>query len=271
MGGGGPAADSAKNIYVVTGNGTFDTSTTVPPVAPNNNFGESFLRLATAGGLSVGDFFTPSNQDELNVNDWDLGSGAPVVLPDSMGSAAHPHLLVSGDKQGFLYLVDRDNMGRYSSTGDANVQTVHVLASAPCVFCGFFDTPAVLADRIYVAANNDTLRAFRIANATMTAAGSASDLTLGTSGATPVVSSSAGASGIVWIVDASANGTNGAALGPAVLRAYDAANLGAALYRSDANPADQAGDAVKFVPPVVANGKVYVAGRSSFTVYGLAP
>jgi hypothetical protein len=208
----------------------------------------------------------------LNANDWDLGSGAPVVLPDSMGSAAHPHLLVAGDKQGYLYLVDRDNMGRYSgSAADANVQTVHVLASAPCVYCGFFDTPAVLADRIYVAANNDTLRAFRIADATMTAAGRASDLTLGVPGATPVVSSSAGASAIVWIVDASTNGTNGAAIGPAVLRAYDAANLATALYRSDATAADRAGNAVKFVPPVVANGKVYVAGRSSLTVYGLTP
>ncbi|MBI3530862.1 MAG: pyrrolo-quinoline quinone [Betaproteobacteria bacterium] len=272
MAGGGPAADASGNVYVMTGNGTFDTSATVPPVAPNDDFGESFLRLATAGGLLVADFFTPGNQSTLNINDWDLGSGAPVVLPDTMGSTAHPHLLVGGDKQGYLYLVDRDNMGRYAGSGaDANVQTVQVLASTPCVLCGFFDTPAVLGDRIYVAAITDTLRAYQITNATMTAAGSATDLTLEVPGAVPVVSSQAGTNGVVWVVDASMNGTNGAALGPAVLRAYDASSLGTAVYRSDAKLADQAGDAVKFVPPVVANGKVYVAGRSSVTVYGFAP
>lgn len=274
MSGGGPAADTSGNLYVMTGNGTFDAGATVPPVAPNDNFGESFMRLATSGGLRVADFFTPANQSTLNDHDWDLGSGAPVVLPDVMGSTDHPHLLVGGDKQGYLYLVDRDKMGRYAgllSGGDANVQTVQVLSSPPCGLCGFFDTPAILGNRIYVAAVRDTLRAYQITNATMTAAGSATDLTLDRPGAVPVVSSQAGTNGIVWVIDASMNGTNGATLGPAVLRAYDASTLGTAVYRSDAKPVDEADAGVKFVPPVVANGKVYVAGHSSFTVYGLTP
>ena len=102
------AADDVGNIYVITGNGTFDTA------APRTNYGNTFVKLSTAGGkLSVADFFTPFNQEDLNPLDLDLGSGGPLVLPDSVGSKAHPRLLVGGDKSGQLYLVDRDRMGGY--------------------------------------------------------------------------------------------------------------------------------------------------------------
>src|SRR6266571_1475302 len=60
MSGTGPAADAAGNIYVITGNGTFDTA------APRTNYGDSFIKLNPASGLSVADFFTPANQSDLN-------------------------------------------------------------------------------------------------------------------------------------------------------------------------------------------------------------
>ena len=48
----GPAVDSNGNLYVITGNGTFDTT---PPRA---DWGDSFLRLAPGGGsLSVAELF----------------------------------------------------------------------------------------------------------------------------------------------------------------------------------------------------------------------
>ena len=78
---------------------------------------------------------------------------------------------------------------------------------------------------------------------------------------------------IVWALDNNANGTdnNNAPLGPAILRAYDATNLGNTLYSSANRSADAGGNAVKFTVPVVANGHVYIGGAGVVTVYGLAP
>src|SRR6266853_1279183 len=132
MSGTGPAADADGNIYVITGNGTFDTA------APRTNYGDSFIKLSTTGGLSVADFFTPANQSFLDSNDFDVGSGGAIVV-DSAG--AHPHLLIGGDKQGVLYVIDRDNMTGFNAGGDQILQEVTVIGGS-CITCGIFSTPA---------------------------------------------------------------------------------------------------------------------------------
>ena len=98
--GSGLMSDGPGRLFVATGNGP----------APD---GDSVLRLDQQldGTVAVGDRFTPFNQDDLNAQDLDLGSGGPVALPDSMGVAGHPHLSVVGGKQGITYLLDRDNLG----------------------------------------------------------------------------------------------------------------------------------------------------------------
>ena len=103
MSGNGPAADSQGDIFFITGNGSFN--------AANGNYGDSFVKLTASGGLAFADYFSPFNQFALDTSDEDLGSGGVMLLPDSLGSTAHPHLMVGSGKQGTIYLVDRDNLG----------------------------------------------------------------------------------------------------------------------------------------------------------------
>ena len=265
MSGTGPAADADGNIYLITGNGTFDTA------APRTNYGDSFIRLSPASGLSVADFFTPANQSNLNDGDLDLGSGGAIVLPDSAGSPAHPHLLIGGDKQGVLYVIDRDNMTGFNPDGDQILQTVPITAGPACTICRIFSTPAFWEGKLYVVAVRDVLKQYTVANGVLSAlpALQAGD-TFGFPGATPAISSNGAANGIVWALDTSNNGTHGSVSGPAILFAYDATNLNK-LYSSPASGAEAAGNAVKFTVPTVANGKVYVGTQTELSVFGLLP
>src|SRR3989441_2151350 len=265
MSGTGPAADADGNIYVITGNGTFDTA------APRTNYGDSFIRLSPAGGLSVADFFTPANQSDLNEGDLDLGSGGAIVLPDSAGSEAHPHLLIGGDKQGVLYVIDRDNMTGFNADGDQILQTVPITAGPACITCRIFSTPAFWEGKLYVVASRDVLKQYTLANGVLSSlpALQAGDV-FGFPGATPAISSNGATNGIVWALDTSNNGTpNGSGISsPAILFAYDATNL-SKLYSSPASGAGAAGDALKFTVPTVANGKAYVGTQTELSVFGL--
>ena len=264
MTGTGPAADADGNIYVITGNGTFDTMGT------RTNYGDSFIKLRTAGGgLSVGDFFTPANQSFLDSNDFDVGSGGAIVV-DSAG--AHPHLVIGGDKQGVLYVIDRDNMTGFNPDGDQILQTVPITAGPACIICGLFSTPAFWEGKLYVVAIGDVLKQYTLANGVLSSlpARQASDM-FGIPGASPVVSSNGATNGIVWALDTTNNGTNSSATSaPAILFAYDATNLNK-LYSSPTSGAGAAGNAVKFTVPTVANGKVYVGTQDELSVFGLLP
>lgn len=271
MSGSGPAVDAAGNLFLASGNGTFDDTTqSVPPLAPNDDLADSVIRLSTVGGLSVSGFFTPAIQSFFSAQDLDLGSGGVIVLPDSAGSASHPHLLMVGDKASTLYLLDRDNLGGYVALGpDRVIQSLN-LAGSVVASPGIISTPAWWQGNVYVSAATGTLQMYRLTNAQLSVAPvSQSAEVQGRMGATPMVSSLGGSNGIVWVLDNEASGTvNGSATGAAILRAYDATNVASLLFGSNAASADQCGDAVKFTVPTVANGKVYVGGQGQLTVYG---
>jgi hypothetical protein len=248
MSGGAPAADSSSNLYVITGNGDFDGIT---------QFGDSFLKLSTGSSMGVLSFFAPSDQASLSSADRDLGSGGTAILIDQP-SGPVPHLLVGGGKEGKLYLLNRDNLGGNTGTDSGAVQT---FVSGNAIFA----TPAFWQNTLYLGMAFDHVKAFSF-NTTSgtfnTAPASQSASSFGFPGSTPSISSQGSSNGIVWAIEKA---------GAAILHAYDATNLGSELWNSASNGGDQAGQAVKFTVPTVANGKVYVGTATEISVYGLSP
>ncbi len=248
--GAAPAADAAGSIYFLSGNGSFDANAGLP------DFGDTMLKLSTANGLGVADYFTPSDQARLAANDLDLGSGGTLVLPDGAGGAAHPNLVIGAGKEGTIYLVDRNNMGHFSPTSDNIVQEL------PGAIGSSFGMPAYFNGTIYYGGVNDNLKAFTLVNGLLTTSPtSRSPTTFSYPGTTPSISANGTTNGIVWAAE---NGST------AVLRAYDASNLAHELYNSNqAGTRDQFGTGNKFITPTVANGKVYVGTTSGVGVFGL--
>jgi hypothetical protein len=287
-GGGAPAVDGGGDIYITTGNGVFDEA----PPPPDYDYGDSILRLhpslgSTPNGinLSVKGWFTPYDQLMLAHVDGDLGSGAAVLLPNQTSGAGPRHLLAQVGKEGVVYLIDRDNMGQFNPLNNNQIMQSF---SGPSF--GLWGTPALWHNHLYTGGQGDSLKQFSFDPATElfnTAVASQSAQVFGYPGTVPSTSSQGASHGIVWAIDASLYGyatpnagvscsvvpVPAACSGPAVLHAYDATNLAVEYWNSTlaAGNRDQAGNAVKFVPPTVVNGKVYVGTRTELDVYGLFP
>ena len=263
MSGGAPAADSSNDLYFLTGNGSFDAN------SGGSNYGDSTIRLTASGGLHVKDYFTPGNQGSLNSGDADHGAGGAAVLVDP-SSGPVPHLLIGGGKSGTLFMVNRDNMGKYSG-GPANPNNV---VQSLSVGSGIFATPAFWNNFLYIAGIGGHLNqyAFNTTSGQFALSHSSSH-SFAFPGSTPSISSLGTSNGVVWALDNSQYCTEQSpGCGPAVLHAFDATNVSAAeLWNSASSGNDPAGDAVKFTVPTVANGKVYVGTRTELTVYGLMP
>ena len=240
--GAAPAADANGNIYLVSGNGTFDAD------RGGSDLGESIIKLTPANGLLVADYFTPFNADLLSEKELDLGSSGALLLPDSIATAAHPHLLVSGSKEGRIYLVDRDNMGHFQPASDSQIVQSLVSAVGP-----IFGIPAYFNNAVYFSGARDVLKAFSITNGLMsTKPVSQSGAAFPFPGTVPSISANGAANGIVWTIDSTAQ-----------LHAFDARNLANELYHGST------GSYVKFSTPSIANGKVYVGTANSLVVFGL--
>ena len=286
-GGAAPAIDAGGDLYVSTGNGVFDE---LPP-PPNDDYGDSILRLhyvtgSTLNGvnLSIAGYFTPYNQRSLARSDSDLGSGGVVLFPNQTGSGPK-YLLAEVGKEGVVYLIDRNNLGQYNSSN--NNQIVQSFNGPPN---GLLGIPVLWHNNLYVGGEDDAIRQFTFNPTTEvfnTTVASQTPSSFGYPGTVPSLSSQPAGHGIVWAIDSSlygyANpnvGVNCSVLplpaacsGPAILHAYNATNLAQEYWNSAqaANNRDRAGNAVKFVPPTIANGRVYVGTRTEVDVYGLLP
>jgi outer membrane protein assembly factor BamB len=260
MSGGGPAADAAGNLYLLTANGVFETTLDASGFPNQGDFGNSFLKLSTAGGtLAVNDYFTMFNEPDESNRDDDLGSGGVMLLPDLQDSGgAVRHLAVGAGKDGNLYVVNRDSMGRFNSSAN---QIWQQLTGA--VTPGIWSTPAYFNGALYFGPNGGALLRFAVNAARIsTSPTSSSSVRFTYPGTSPAISANGTSNGILWAHENTS---------PAVLHAYDAGNLANELYNSAqaANGRDQFGAGNKFITPVIADGKVFIGTQSGVAVFGL--
>jgi hypothetical protein len=259
----GPAADEAGNIYVSTGNGTFDGF---------SNFGESFLKWTNSNGaLCISSWFTPYNWATLNAGDQDLGTGGVLLIPGTS-------LMLSGGKAGVMYLVNRDNMGQLSSSGSDNNIIQSWSIGAHSVHCGpvWWNGPNGSFAYLW-GASSDRLRQYQFTNnlkfnttaysQSPTPGGSGQPggiLSLSANGARP-------GTGILWASVNSSDANQAIVAGS--LHAYSAEHVTNELWNSSQLLSrDGYGNLAKFVAPTIANGRVYIATFSKrLDVYGLLP
>jgi hypothetical protein len=275
--GGGLGVDAAGNLYFATGNGFvqaghggFDPSV--------GSYSESVLKLSTAGQLSVADYFTPTDWQTLDNNDADLGSGGTMLLPDAVGSAAHPHLLVETGKTGRMYLIDRDNMGKNNTPGpDLNLQTVTLGGPGVWGNAAFFldqpgnGSPGSGSGLIYYWGTSAPAEAFRITNGVVNPTPiTQTTFAIGFPGGQPSISSNAAdpTTALMWAMRVD----NFSQKGPAELMAFKAEDLSQEIYSSTATGLrDQFGSSVKFTYPIVTNGHVYAGSNGVLSVFGMFP
>ena len=280
MSGAAPAVDSSGSLYMGLANADQAAITTTDA----NDYGDAIVKLNyTVGHFSLSDWFMPYNHVDLDNNDVDLGSGGVLLLPDQPG--AYPHLLVTGGKEGVLYLLNRDSLGHVNTAANANsdpqvVQEVrNYFPGGTADGPGFYGAPAYYAQKLFFVDAGDYLRSVPLFNGRFDMAAS----TRGTirnhvRGASPFISANGTSNGIVWYADAGAytytlsnmdqNVPITLSNGPTVLYAYSTDDLSAPLYASNMVSNDAAGNVVKFSTPTVANGLVFVGTSTEVSVYG---
>ena len=266
---GAPAIDDTTgDLYVMSGTDAGDQDWIYSTLMVGYN--DSFLRL-DPNNLSVLDYFSPDDNYYLAENDADLGAGADILVP---GSSSYPHELVGGGKDGKFFVLNRDSMGGYNNSSNNVLQTVQTGVTQ---IDNIFSTPVYWNGSIYLHDNADVLRAYAwnasagAGEQLSTSATSVGKDVFNMHGATPSLSANGTSNGIIWEIDNSTyNGTNASASGVAVLHAYDATNVANELYNSaQAGSRDQAGQALKFTVPTIANGRVFVSTATELDIYGL--
>ena len=252
----GPSADQSGDIYVATGNGTFDGN------SGGVDFSDSYLRMGVRNGaFGVVDSFTPFNDQSLQASDYDLGSGGLLMLPDQ--STGPAHIMVGAGKEGKIYLVNRDNLGKFSPNSD------NVLFEVPSPSENNilnWSTPAYWNSNIYFIMSQDVARSYVLSNDSLSLVSQGTH-TFPFLGSQPVISANGTSNGILWTLES----TKGSSINPVagVLHAYNALDLTQEYYNSNQNGSqDIPGPAVKFTVPSVANGKVYTGSTTQLDVFG---
>ena len=255
MSGSGLAVDTDGSLFLSTANGPYDAI---------SNWGDTILKLGfSSNTISVADYFTPYDQNDMAVKDIDLGSGGVTLLPDQPG--VYPHLLVTSGKSGNIYVINRDGMGHYNPDNtpplDDNTNAVQYL---PHALGSFKSTPVYWSgnSQVYFAAHGDKIKAFQLVNGQFSPTTPVAESALYSQVGVPVISSNGSQGGILWNIH------NPAA--PA-LSALDATTLSELYNSSQKSTRDSLGQVAHFATPTIANNKVFVGTNTNVSVYGVFP
>jgi hypothetical protein len=258
QGGRAPTIDAAGNAYFATGNGRWDGT---------RNFGDSLLKFRVSRtALSLVDYFTPSNQAALDRDDDDLSGSGFTLLPGT-------NLLLGGGKEGVLYLLKSTSLGHLVPNDTQVVQKIraggHVMGGP------VFWNSSTSGPLVYNWSEDDVLKAYQLSGGRLATPPFAEGgvMSPGHPGGSLTASANGSHEGtaIVWAsMPTSQDGIHGKVAG--ILRAYDAGTL-REIWTSEQNPTrDRVGTLMKFVPPVVVNGRAYLPNHNgAVAVYGLFP
>jgi hypothetical protein len=244
----GLAADEENNIFAETaesGAHGYDV--------PNGGetYCNSVIKLSPEP-LALTSYFTPADVAFLNAHDLDLSSTGVLVLPDQPGP--YPHELIASGKQGVVYVLNRDDLGGYTATDSALIQPAITINPATTKDV-LFGSPAYWNNTVYFAPNNFSVMAYPLSGGKL---GTPLKAGLYVGSHSPSISANGNNDGIMWVIS-----------GP-ILYAFDAVTL-RLLYSTNqaANSRDKLPPVGHFVTQTVANGRVYVATKTSLEAYGL--
>lgn len=267
MSGSGLSADELGNIYAAVGNGSVGKNGIASDIT---NRSESALKLMPNGSsLEVKSFFTPANYQTLEASDMDFGVTGIMLLPGR-------NQAMSGAKDGSIYLMNRDTLGGYGSSGNSVIQTFSQGSSAAHNLSSLTYYKGEQKEFVYIWSDNVSLKALPYI-----AASKKFDLTnvvsyssngpVGYNGAFLSVSSnnSIDSTAILWVSHAANSCNANQRTCPGILRAFKADDITKELWNSSMRSGDSPGNYAKFNCPTIANGKVYLATFSNkLMIYG---
>jgi hypothetical protein len=252
----GLAASPNGHVYFFTGNGVG---------YKNSPWANAAVELAA--DLSMVSVFRPYNAGSLDLLDLDLSCSGAMLVPETK-------FVLGGGKEGRLYVMNQGNLGTASKTANDVVSEDFIVTPAPECVLETGDAQSNLhgapvywksvsgAANLYLMGEGDFLHKLEIdrkIGKISIRARSKERAACGMPGGFLSVSSNGDKprTAIVWAnVPA---GDSAAAIVPATFYAYDAETL-ETLYRDDSRSLPGSADQfAKFVPPTVANGRVYQA------------
>lgn len=267
--GAAPAVDADGNLFINAADGSFNAG------QGGNNYGDTMLKLKLNGSsFQIVDWFTPSDAACIDLHDLELGSGGVALLPTDFTNGIK--LALAYSKEGRLFLVNRDTMGKFNAGGDNQIPQEFMVGQYTCsdavtgdvaegpTWNRLYGTASYWNGYVYAGASNQALMQYQFQNGLLNPTPiDSSPTAYGLRGANTVVSANGNQNGIVWAYEKSVTGQG-------ILHAYDATSVSHELWNSNMNGSrDGMLTGIGFATPVVAAGRVLAASDNSLEIFGL--